>query len=233
MIIRDEIMILENEGSDLREHYNNSRRDYNKIEVVHQRVKQDMKDALEAARKLSDGFKPDDKGFDKYREKYNSLPKDMEALRDMMDEIQMRVGCMTTADEGEMKEYERGLSLIENIQEKLEENLPLIQSMKLRKTTLLHEWLTPLTELVDEINKYFSNYFESMGCAGEVGISKDKGEECFSDYGLCIKVTYRPENPLQELNRFEINILNIMYTLVIFQSDGIKSYYRNLIMTFL
>lgn len=200
-IVRENITILENDGVTLREGYENSRKDYNKVEVVYKRAQQDSNTALRAAKTLSDGFTPEDKGFDKFREKFRSLPKNDNALQNLIDELQTKVSCISTADEGEMREYEAGLQMISNLQTQLEEKSPMIQDIKNRRTLLYEEWINPLQELVGQINKNFGHYFESMGCAGEVEIGKEKGEMCFSEYGLVIRVTYRKEDALQELNR--------------------------------
>lgn len=65
---------------------------------------------------------------------------------------------------------------------------------------LQDEWLTPLRQFIVEINLKFATAFERMGCAGEVSIKTGDDEKEFDNYGLCIKVTYRNGEPLQELN---------------------------------
>lgn len=201
-IVRDSIAYYENEGLSLRENYENAKKNYNKIEEVHRNAQLVANDALKTAKNLSEGFTPEEKGFEKFQEKYNSLPKGDKALQKLWDELQMKVNCMSTADESEVREYEKGLNLIESLREKLEQKTPLIQNIKQRRETLFEEWINPLQDLVGKINKNFSDYFQSMGCAGEVEISKEKGDLSFSDYGLVIRVTYRKEDPLQELNRY-------------------------------
>ncbi|KAJ8979330.1 hypothetical protein NQ317_006944 [Molorchus minor] len=62
------------------------------------------------------------------------------------------------------------------------------------------EWLTPLKQLVAEINLKFATAFEQMGCAGEIAVCTGDNDKDFSQYGLSIKVTYRNGEPLQELN---------------------------------
>ena len=69
-----------------------------------------------------------------------------------------------------------------------------------RMDQLREEWLDPLRQLVSEINTNFGAAFERMGCAGEVSINPGDDERDFSNYGICIKVTYRNGEPLQELN---------------------------------
>lgn len=191
----------ENESATLREHFENAKRSYNKIEEVHRRAQLESKDALKSAKNHSEGFSPDDEGFDKFRDKFNSLSKNETTLRNTLDELQTKVNCMSTADDSEIAEYERGLNLIESLRQRIDEITPQLQNIKDGQERLYQEWMEPLQQLVEDINKNFGYYFETMGCAGEVVISKDKGETEYSEYGLAIRVTYRKEDQLQELNR--------------------------------
>ena len=68
-------------------------------------------------------------------------------------------------------------------------------------------WLTPLNELIEKINVRFRSYFSShtqMDCAGEVRLDPDpKVDPDFSNfdmYGVQIKVKFRDNEQLQELN---------------------------------
>ena len=62
------------------------------------------------------------------------------------------------------------------------------------------EWLEKLGTLVERINTRFSDYFASMGFAGEVGLDCGNHENDFENYGIKIKVKYREQEPLQELS---------------------------------
>lgn len=77
----------ENESATLRVQYENARRSFNKIEDVHRRAKSDAGSALNDAKNLSEGYTPDDRGFSKFKEKFNSLSRNETTLRDILGKI--------------------------------------------------------------------------------------------------------------------------------------------------
>ncbi|XP_020612185.1 structural maintenance of chromosomes protein 5-like [Orbicella faveolata] len=66
----------------------------------------------------------------------------------------------------------------------------------------LSRWLTPLQELVSRINEKYGDFFRMMGCAGEVALSSEQGENNFDKYGIQIKVKFRSKDSLHVLTPF-------------------------------
>lgn len=201
-VVRQEINTLENENQNLREEYDRAKKNCEKIETFHKNLKNELHDALKSAKELSDNFTPNDRGFKKFKTKFDSLPESEDDLLQLMEELQIKIRLMSTADENEIREYENGLTSITKFREQRDEKQPLINSIREKQKIVFRDWIEPLEALVKEINKNFSQYYESMGCAGEVEIHKENGVAGIADYGLAIRVTYRNEDPLQELNRF-------------------------------
>lgn len=76
-----------------------------------------------------------------------------------------------------------------------------LETKKSQIASKREEWLNPVTDLVTKINTNFGNFFEAMGCAGEVELVAGENPDDFNEYGIKIRVKYRDNVPLQELSR--------------------------------
>lgn len=103
---------------------------------------------------------------------YFRLPDDVEVLEAERQHDLCKMDCLNTADEVEIREYESRVQAITSLQEKMENTRSRLDGAENQIERLREEWLTPLEEIVGQINIRFSNAFERMGCAGEVSIYK-------------------------------------------------------------
>lgn len=193
---------MENEIVDLRKECEEAENTRKKMKAMHEKILMETSDAKKDAKKCSDGYAPEDKGFSKFREQYDRLPSDMNELNNLIDEYQTKLECLLTVDDDELKTYENAQSVLKQCQSQLENKETALMELNSEIKDLFNGWMEPLQQLLAKINKKFSEYFESMGCAGEVAICHESGVEEYSEYGLCIRVTYRAGEPLQELNRY-------------------------------
>ncbi|KAL1509021.1 hypothetical protein ABEB36_003827 [Hypothenemus hampei] len=171
-----------------------------KIQDKYKTIIQEAKIQLQKAKSLSKGFTPADNGFDEFREAYESLTNNMEMLNADKEKLNSKIVCLTTADDGEMREYGEHITTIERLTKDVDSINVQINKIDGTIQRLQNEWLEPLNELVGQINVRFSQSFERMGCAGEVAICNGDDEKNYANYGFSIKVTYRSGEPLQELN---------------------------------
>ncbi|KAJ8926521.1 hypothetical protein NQ314_021123 [Rhamnusium bicolor] len=197
---RKKLAYLENKIKDNRSQCQEAEETLNKIKDKYTEVMNQAKSLLTKAKGLSNGFTPADDGFDEFREDYDRLSNDIGVLKSDKEQLQSRIACLNTADDGEMREYEERLQQIQKLLENIENTNAELNKIGTRMDRMQEEWLMPLKQLVGEINLKFATAFERMGCAGEISISTEDNEKDFSQYGLCIKVTYRNGEPLQELN---------------------------------
>ncbi|XP_018566367.1 structural maintenance of chromosomes protein 5 [Anoplophora glabripennis] len=198
---RKKLAYLENKASDNQTRCQEAEETLNKIRDRYAEVMSRAKSLLNKAKTMSSGFTQSDAGFDEFRAEYDRLSDDVQELNAEKDQFVSRIACLNTADDGEMQEYEERLQEIERLQEKIESSNAELEKITTKMDRVQEEWLAPLKELVGEINLKFASAFERMGCAGEISISTGDNDKDFSQYGLCIKVTYRNGEPLQELNR--------------------------------
>lgn len=197
---RAKIAYLENESADTRRQCNTAETTLNQIKETYNNVKGQAKAVLQKAKGMSNGYTPDDRGFDEFRTNYDTLSCDLKELQIEKDQLLARIDCLNTADNNELREFEERLRLIEQLQNEIEQSHGELNQFATNMERLEQEWLVPLRQLIDEINLRFAAAFERMGCAGEVSLSTGINVKEYSEYGLCIKVTYRNGEQLQELN---------------------------------
>ena len=127
------------------------------------------------------------------------IPIGEDQIETLITELQAKADCMDNVDKRIVREYRE---LKETIRE-LEQDITLRDAdrgkAEEKMTLLKNSWLQSLENLIERINTNFSNYFASMGFAGEVGLRQGSHENDFENYGVCIRVKFRDEEPLQEL----------------------------------
>ncbi|XP_030758667.1 structural maintenance of chromosomes protein 5 [Sitophilus oryzae] len=198
--LREKIECVENDMAEKKGRLREAEELYNAIADRYSGVMQEAKAQLLKAKELSDGLTPADDGFDKFRDMYDQLSSNLEELNAQKENIDSRIACLNTADDGEIKEYENRCKAIDAMAKDSETLASEIEKIEAKMDRKRKEWLDPLSELVTGISKRFSTAFELMGCAGEISITHGDDERNFADYSLSIKVTYRNGEPLQELN---------------------------------
>uniref|UniRef100_A0A8C8VFZ7 Structural maintenance of chromosomes protein 5 n=1 Tax=Pelusios castaneus TaxID=367368 RepID=A0A8C8VFZ7_9SAUR len=97
-----------------------------------------------------------------------------------------------------VEEYNRRAQEIQQVTEELEEKKKELEYYRQNISQVKERWLTPLKQLVEQINEKFSNFFSSMQCAGEVDLHTENEEE-YDNYGIRIRVKFRSSTQLHEL----------------------------------
>lgn len=168
------ITILENEVYDLRQLCQEAENTLQAIKQSFNDITKEAKQALQKGKELSNGFTPDDEGFNEFREDFDQLGDGVEELEQQKNEIIGRMECLNSADEAEMRDYEDRLRLIEELEDSLRSDNVEIDNITRKMGKMEADYLRSLQELVDQISGRFSAAFERMGCAGDVSIYKGK-----------------------------------------------------------
>lgn len=153
-LLENKITEAKNNIAELQDLYNEAKMTYSKISEAHRRITLDIQHALQDAKKLSEGHKPSDNGFRKFREKYDSLPSNLEELDHIINELQTKIDCIMTADEGEIETYQKGQKSLEQFQAQLIEKETAMREFGSKMETTYRDWMEPLNEFVRQINKY-------------------------------------------------------------------------------
>ncbi|XP_074631225.1 structural maintenance of chromosomes protein 5-like isoform X2 [Acropora palmata] len=138
----------------------------------------------------------------KNHEAFKLYPDTLEELDEMIHDEKARIECQYQSSPQVVKEYERRKKEITNLRSEVEGQEQDLESGQREIASHKERWLTPLKELVSRINEKYGEFFRLMGCAGEVDLSLEQGENNFDKYGIQIKVKFRAKDSLHVLTPF-------------------------------
>lgn len=199
--VRDESRKKEVELCKIRDALTETEQTLNHVERAYANSRGKARTLLEKAKELSNGFTPTENGFEPFRDTYAKLPDDLDILNEEEERIKTAISCLRIADVRELETYEARNKQIEELESIIENANSTINNANVDIKQLEAKWIEPLQELIEKINKKFSESFKLMNCGGEVSLSASENPEDYSQYGISIKVMFRDGQPLQELNR--------------------------------
>ncbi|GAB6032402.1 Structural maintenance of chromosomes protein 5 [Chamberlinius hualienensis] len=146
------------------------------------------------------------------------LPETIEDLDNEMYRLQSKADCMRVTNENSVDEYRESRVKMEELNKQKSRLEDELKNFGTNMDNVKNQWLTPLLELLNNVNKRFSYYLSTLGCAGEVGLKTAENDKDFSKYGISIKVKYRDGDPLRELTQFyqsggERSVATVLYLL--------------------
>uniref|UniRef100_A0A674IF41 Structural maintenance of chromosomes protein 5 n=1 Tax=Terrapene triunguis TaxID=2587831 RepID=A0A674IF41_9SAUR len=178
-----QLRALEQQVSDLGE----------KKRVLLEKCKGLMRKARQACNLSPDQEIPKD-----FQTAFQDLPSTLDEIDALLNEEKSRASCFTGLNASVVEEYNRRAQEIQQVTEELEEKKNELESYRQNISQVKERWLTPLKQLVEQINEKFSNFFSSMQCAGEVDLHTENEEE-YDKYGIRIRVKFRSNTQLHEL----------------------------------
>ncbi|XP_031560445.1 structural maintenance of chromosomes protein 5-like [Actinia tenebrosa] len=134
------------------------------------------------------------------RDAFKLYPDTLDEIDELIHEQSARAECNYQTDPGVVKEYDKRKKDINNITTQVESQESDLQSKQQEINDLKERWLTPLEDLISKINIKYGQFFRMMGCAGEVSLAKDQGENEYDKYGIQIRVKFRAKDSLHVLN---------------------------------
>ncbi|KAK3930595.1 Structural maintenance of chromosomes protein 5 [Frankliniella fusca] len=132
---------------------------------------------------------------------FATLPNTLEDLETHIEDQLAHAEMLGGGNDGnQLREFEQHVNqldvLTRSIATKETQATAIIANMETRES----EWKRELNELVDTISTNFSRYFAEMKCAGEVTLFTGNSEHDYDNYGLRVRVKFRDEEQLQDLN---------------------------------
>jgi chromosome segregation ATPase len=112
----------------------------------------------------------------------------VETLHAQITAEEMQLQYIHATNPNAIEQFERRQIDIDKLKAKIHEAVEDLERMNRRITKTRSRWEPELDKLVAEISDAFSYNFESIGCAGQVGIHKD---EDFEQWAIQIKVKFR------------------------------------------
>lgn len=139
---------------------------------------------------------------DELKEAFRQYPDTLDEIDMMIHDEKARIECQYQSNPQVIKEYERRKKDISDLSIKVSDQEKDLESEQTEIASLKERWLGPLQKLVSEINVKYGEFFRMMGCAGEVALSAEQGENNFDKYGIQIKVKFRSKDSLHVLTPF-------------------------------
>ncbi|RVE43678.1 hypothetical protein evm_011677 [Chilo suppressalis] len=197
---RKAIVQQESELRELKSELHSAQSTLENIENHLTRAKSTAKQKLLEAKRSCDDKLPQDPGFP-YREDFQVLPSDINALQEHCYELQTRIDCMDKGDEQVIKEYEEREKTIAQLKKEVSSSSDSNKQLDNKMKALSSKWLPPLERLLRDIDKSFGDMFAKLGCAGEIKLDKGGSDEDYDKYGVSILVRFRASEQLQQLTR--------------------------------
>ncbi|XP_066599274.1 structural maintenance of chromosomes protein 5 isoform X2 [Prorops nasuta] len=168
-----------------------------------QPLKRETEKLYKTALESTNNVQPGQKEFRTINAAFAKLPPTIEEINAEINLARNKMFCM-----GKIINPEEMLQRYENLEEELkllkefiENKTNELEEIKKQTDALCEKWITPLEDLVSQINTNFSSHFASMKCAGEVTLTHGENTMDFDQYGLTIRVKFRDIDELQELTR--------------------------------
>ncbi|ORZ12799.1 P-loop containing nucleoside triphosphate hydrolase protein [Absidia repens] len=128
--------------------------------------------------------------------KINGLDKTHLEIEDEIQGLQAKSDALKMINPLAATTYEKLMTEMKNLDAKIASNSEELETISKDITELHSSWEPRLERLVARISEKFSEAFERIGCAGEVGIGRD---EDYAKWGINIQVKFRDNEKLQLL----------------------------------
>ncbi|KAK8089977.1 hypothetical protein PG997_004938 [Apiospora hydei] len=141
-------------------------------------------------------FESDEHDIEHYRKQATGktpedIDQEIEAEKANFDLIQ-------PVDQQVLRQYEKRNREIQDYTNRKEDQARKLEKVGDQIQKLMRSWEPSVDQLVSRINDAFSYNFQQISCAGEVGVHK---EEDFDQWAIEIKVKFRENETLQQLNQ--------------------------------
>mmetsp|Transcript_45867 Transcript_45867/g.74839 ORF Transcript_45867/g.74839 Transcript_45867/m.74839 type:complete len:983 (-) Transcript_45867:11-2959(-) len=118
-------------------------------------------------------------------------------IEQAIEATQRRVDLIVTNDDT-IRRYEERRKKISDLDEKFRKEEKALQELRREIDRTRQAWLTPLRELIADINGKFERNFKEISCQGEVQLFED-GDK-YDNYGVRLLVSFREGEEKNELN---------------------------------
>ncbi|KAK6865085.1 P-loop containing nucleoside triphosphate hydrolase protein [Apiospora arundinis] len=157
------------------------------------------RDAKEEAARVRDmvaALSEDGHDIELFREK--AKDKAPEDIDQEIEAEQANFSLIQPVDQQILRQYEKRNKEIQDYTNRKEDQTRKLEKLGSQIQKLMHKWEPSVDQLVSRINDAFSYNFQQISCAGEVGVHK---EEDFDQWAIEIKVKFRENETLQQLNQ--------------------------------
>ncbi|KAI1111861.1 P-loop containing nucleoside triphosphate hydrolase protein [Nemania sp. NC0429] len=191
---KSDVQALEERNADIKRRLDNERMEIGAAKAEADQLKEDAQLAKETVSKaISED--PDQLPY------LNELAtgKTVEELDNEIGAEQSKLEYVHAVDPAVLRQFQKRAQEIQNLTQQKEEMTAKFDSLTRKTEELRQKWEPRVDALITKINDAFAYNFEQINCAGQVDIYKD--EEDFDQWAVEIKVKFRQNETLQQLNQ--------------------------------
>jgi chromosome segregation ATPase len=157
---------------------------------------------------------------DEYKRVFHTLPDTVDKLEVEITQAEAIQQCSSSVDEQVVRDFEQRAKHIERLQADVAKKRDKLLNHQDTYETTKNEWMQQVEEMIQAINDKFSGLFRQLKCAGEVSLGRPDNLEDFGRYGICIKVSFRQDEQMQELSAWlqsggEKSVSTMMYMIAL------------------
>lgn len=167
-----------------------------------QNARDDAKIALETASRINE-INLEQGIPSNYKREFAKLPETLERLESELHQCEAISQCSYDVDEKIVEDYNNRQKMIEKLKIDLEKKRAKLSSHQNDYESIKNDWISKVEEIIKDISEKFSRLMLQLKCAGEVCLSRPDQADEFAKYGICIKVSFRPDEKLQELTAWQ------------------------------
>ncbi|OQV20161.1 Structural maintenance of chromosomes protein 5 [Hypsibius exemplaris] len=131
---------------------------------------------------------------------YLELPATIPQLDAIHKSKRNQLNAAGDVNENARKDLEKHEAATEKLEHTIATHNDSIAKEKERFAKLKQKWMDTIQELVGKIGQSFSHFYRKMSLAGDVILQHPDNPDHFEKYGFAIKVSYRPNRPLETLS---------------------------------
>ncbi|KAM3064869.1 Structural maintenance of chromosomes protein 5 [Clarireedia jacksonii] len=168
------------------------------------RVKQESQEATKTAKRALERCKQISSEAEATNQEdleyFRNIPegKTVEELENEIKSEQNKLELIQAYNPNAIRDFKKRQAEIEKLESRLGNTEEDLNSIEQQTNHIMQQWEPRLDALVAEIGQAFSDNFEQIGCAGEVGVYK---EDDFENWAIEIKVKFRESETLQLLDK--------------------------------
>ncbi|XP_008468360.1 structural maintenance of chromosomes protein 5-like, partial [Diaphorina citri] len=184
--------------------YNESKEVLQRIEKTMEEAEQRLNICKQEAKRLyrqamdaTEGVSPSEEPL---KAKFAILSNDLDTLESRISKQKAELACLPEVNQSVFQEYEARQKKIASLQQSVTELTAELNSTEATIEAIKTTWLPQISDYIQQINVKYSAYFHEMNCAGEVSLHVPDDEYDFENYGITIRVKFRGESDLKELD---------------------------------
>ena len=191
--------------SQLREYVGKKLELDNAMENIDARIKQGKDEANNALLRASEinGYDLKNGVPDVHKAKFFELPNTVEEIENEIHQCEAISQASYNVDERLVEDFKQRKKTIEKLRKEFDTKKAKLDNHQQNYESLKNEWIDQVEDMIQQINEKFSKLFRQLKCAGEVSLSRSDIPDDFARYGVCIKVSFRNDEQLQELTAWQ------------------------------